>query len=136
MEGNGEGAAAGSRQHDSRYLFFWFEAILLQLVSCVKCGQPATKLLSRCHQIFATLLTVYVFFLLFLAGRYWTWADEPSSCWAAHPAPLPSDVRHRSDLAALAGGDRGASAAQKTRLEQQQRADRKLREAAGVFEHH
>jgi hypothetical protein len=68
-------------------------------------------------------------------GSYWTWSEEGSSTWAAHPAPLPSDSRHRSDLAALAAGDRGAAAAQKTRLEQQQRADRKLREAAGVFEH-
>ena len=51
------------------------------------------------------------------------------------PSPLPSDVRYRQDLAALAGGDLEGAQARKELLEKQQRVDRKLRETAGVFEH-
>ena len=49
---------------------------------------------------------------------------------------LPSDAEARRDLRALQRGDREAAQRLKEEMEVEQRADRKLREAAGVFEHH
>jgi hypothetical protein len=67
--------------------------------------------------------------------RYWTLNEATSQRWVPAPAPLPSDLRFRQDLAALAGGDQAAAQHWKEVLEQQQRSDRKLREEAGVYEH-
>eukprot|EP00775_Hariotina_reticulata_P005712 gene5712-5952_t len=53
--------------------------------------------------------------------------NEPAS------ADAPDD--YRQDLSSLAEGDLAAAQHWKEVLEQQQRADRKLRESAGVFEH-
>jgi hypothetical protein len=75
--------------------------------------------------------------------RYWTLAETKPSEWVAPPkgvgapaAGLASDARARRDLRALQDGDRERSQLVKEEMEVEQRADRKLREAAGVFEHH
>lgn len=62
-------------------------------------------------------------------------ADGTPQRWQVLPQPLPSDSRFRQDLAALAQGNQEQAQHWKEVLEQQQRSDRKLREAAGVFEH-
>jgi hypothetical protein len=67
--------------------------------------------------------------------RYWTLTEAQPQRWRVDEAPLPSDLRFRQDLAAVASGDQAGAQHWKEVLEQQQRADRKLREAAGVFEH-
>lgn len=66
---------------------------------------------------------------------FWTLSDSAPTRWHVPEQPLPSDVRCRRDLASLAEGDMDGAQHWKEVLEQQQRADRKLREAAGVYEH-
>lgn len=68
-------------------------------------------------------------------SRYWTLAEAKPQHWEVLQSPLPSDLRYRQDLAALAAGDLDKAQHYKEVLERQQRSDRKLREAAGVFEH-
>ncbi|GBF92151.1 hypothetical protein Rsub_04498 [Raphidocelis subcapitata] len=70
--------------------------------------------------------------------RYWTLAESRPSLWGppSAGAPLPSDAGARRDLRALQEGDRERSQKVKEEMEVEQRTDRKLREAAGVFEHH
>lgn len=67
--------------------------------------------------------------------RYWTLAEAKPQHWDVLQDALPSDLRFRQDLAALAAGDLEQAQHYKEVLERQQRSDRKLREAAGVFEH-
>jgi GAF domain-containing protein len=67
--------------------------------------------------------------------RYWTLAEAKPQHWQAHENALPSDLRFRQDLAALAAGNLEQAQHYKEVLERQQRSDRKLRETAGVFEH-
>ncbi|KAG1669308.1 hypothetical protein FOA52_014869 [Chlamydomonas sp. UWO 241] len=50
-------------------------------------------------------------------------------------APLPSDCRHREDVATLRAGDQPASQEWKYKLEHLQRDDRKLRKDGGGYEH-
>ena len=64
--------------------------------------------------------------------RCWTLLEEPPAEWEPLPNPLPSDCRYREDLTLLLAGDVKASQAAKEALEQRQRADAKLRKAAGV----
>lgn len=63
--------------------------------------------------------------------RVWTLAEEPVHPWEADPNPLPSDCRFREDLRLLAVGDVEGAQAAKERLENQQRADAKLRKGGG-----
>lgn len=67
--------------------------------------------------------------------RYWTLSEAKPQHWEVLQQPLPSDIRYRQDLAALAAGNLDQAQHYKEVLERQQRSDRKLREAAGVFEH-
>lgn len=67
--------------------------------------------------------------------RFWTLTEATPQHWEVLPSPLPSDVRFRQDLAALASHDLEGAQHYKELLEKQQRADRKLRETAGIYEH-
>lgn len=69
------------------------------------------------------------------ACRFWTLTEAKPQHWEVLSSPLPSDVRYRQDLAALASGDLEQAQHYKELLEKQQRGDRKLREAAGVIYH-
>ncbi|KAG2435871.1 hypothetical protein HXX76_007066 [Chlamydomonas incerta] len=62
--------------------------------------------------------------------RYWSIAKETPDSWRPMPDPLPSDSRYRQDLVVLAGGDMKGAQAAKEALENRQRHDKKLREAA------
>ncbi|WIA33504.1 hypothetical protein OEZ86_006630 [Tetradesmus obliquus] len=67
--------------------------------------------------------------------RYWTLAEATPQHFAPAARPLPSDLSLRPDLKAVAAGDMDAAQRHKEAGEHQQRSDRRLREAAGVFEH-
>lgn len=73
--------------------------------------------------------------LLALCCRYWTLSEANRQHFKPASNPLPSDLQYRQDLAAVAAGDMAAAQRYKEEGEQQQRADRRLRESAGVFEH-
>lgn len=60
--------------------------------------------------------------------RLWTWATEVCKRFSPVETPLPSDSRFRQDLAALREGDMAEAGRWKVLLEQQQRADKALRE--------
>ncbi|KAG2433146.1 hypothetical protein HYH02_012847 [Chlamydomonas schloesseri] len=62
--------------------------------------------------------------------RYWSINKEVPDSWRPVPDPLPSDSRYRQDLVVLAGGDMKGAQAAKEALENRQRHDKKLREAA------
>lgn len=69
--------------------------------------------------------------------RYWTLAETQPQHWGAPAGSvLPSDAGARRDLRALKAGDREGAQRVKEEMEVEQRNDKKLREAAGVFEHH
>jgi len=71
--------------------------------------------------------------------RYWTLTESAPSKWVPPGKGgrvLPSDASVRRDLRALKGGDPSLAQKEKEEMEVEQRADKKLREAAGVFEHH
>jgi hypothetical protein len=70
--------------------------------------------------------------------RYWTLAESKPKPWLPPSAGrvLPSDASSRRDLRTLKTGDFEAAQRVKEEMEVEQRADRKLREAAGVYEHH
>lgn len=59
--------------------------------------------------------------------RVWTLLEEAAEAWQPVARPLPSDCRHREDLALLAAGEVKESQRAKELLEQRQRADAKLR---------
>ncbi|KAF5838591.1 hypothetical protein DUNSADRAFT_2575 [Dunaliella salina] len=61
--------------------------------------------------------------------RLWTWATEVCERFSPIETPLPSDSRFRQDLVALHEGDMAEAGRWKVLLEQQQRADKALREA-------
>ncbi|MEW5319702.1 MAG: hypothetical protein WDW38_010840 [Sanguina aurantia] len=68
--------------------------------------------------------------------RLWDIRTSPLSPAIAVPAALPSDCRHRQDLVHLKAGDQAASQEWKLKLEDAQRADRKLRKEGGGFAEH
>ncbi|GLD93352.1 hypothetical protein PINS_up001944 [Pythium insidiosum] len=59
---------------------------------------------------------------------YWHVESEPAFAHTPVDDPLPSDSRFREDLIALKNGDIALAQAEKLRLEELQRADRKIRE--------
>jgi hypothetical protein len=69
------------------------------------------------------------------AARYWTLAEATPQHFKPAASLLPSDLSLRPDLKAVARGDMDGAQRYKEEGEHQQRADRRLREAAGVFEH-
>ena len=73
----------------------------------------------------------WVGFIDFDEVRYWDYRSCDKAPICAPTNVLPSDSRNRADRNALAAKDIKVAQAHKTRLEQQQRAERKLREAAG-----
>ena len=64
------------------------------------------------------------------ARRFWTLSEEVEEEWQPVASPLPSDCRHREDLALLAAGDLASSQRAKELLENAQRRDKKLRTEA------
>ncbi|KAI8464605.1 MAG: hypothetical protein J3K34DRAFT_371908, partial [Monoraphidium minutum] len=70
--------------------------------------------------------------------RFWTLSEAPPRRWAPAAAgdALPSDAGARRDLRALKEGDRLRAQKVKEEMEVEQRADKKLREAAGIIDHH
>ena len=62
--------------------------------------------------------------------RYWNLLGQAPDLWQPDPNPLPSDGRFRQDLAVLLTGDIKGSQMWKEKLENMQRADKKLREVA------
>jgi hypothetical protein len=69
----------------------------------------------------------------FDGAKYWerdaTWVREVP-LESVKTEPLPSDCRFREDLVALKAGDEETAQREKTRIEEDQRRDRKLRAAA------
>ncbi|KAJ9524250.1 hypothetical protein QJQ45_008429 [Haematococcus lacustris] len=64
--------------------------------------------------------------------RCWTLANEKPGTWQAVADALPSDSRYRQDLKLVKAGDIKEAQAWKEALENVQRRDKKLREAAGA----
>ena len=60
-------------------------------------------------------------------ARHWTLLEEREEEWAPVAEALPSDCRHREDLALLAQGDVAQAQRAKEALEERQRRDKKLR---------
>ncbi len=75
-------------------------------------------------------------YVSFGGKRYWS-VTEPHDRWRPAPNPLPSDCRFRQDLVQLAAGDLKEAQRAKEALENMQRQDKKVREAAwGGARHH
>jgi hypothetical protein len=87
------------------------------------------------HKTFSTNCIAVFLLLLLLPARYWTLAEATPQHFQPAANPLPSDLSLRPDLKAVARGDMAAAQRHKEEGEHQQRADRRLREAAGVYEH-
>jgi hypothetical protein len=63
-------------------------------------------------------------------------SEEKPLSWEPVANALPSDSRFREDLALVKAGNIKAAQEWKEKLENAQRKDKKLREAAGVGSHH
>ncbi|KAG2492188.1 hypothetical protein HYH03_009436 [Edaphochlamys debaryana] len=69
-------------------------------------------------------------------ARYWSVDKEVADQWRPIADPLPSDSRYRQDLVVLAGGDVKGAQRAKELLENMQRNDKKLRDAAAGTTRH
>jgi len=74
----------------------------------------------------------WVGFIDFDKVRYWDYRTTDKSPSSAPASVLPSDSRKRADRNCLVAKDFRAAQGHKTRLEEQQRKERHLREAAGT----
>ena len=73
--------------------------------------------------------------LTYLPGhRYWTLLDVQPDKWVQTQPLLPSDCSKRLDLQTLLSNDMVAAQDMKTKLENLQRSDAKIRKAAGSLE--
>jgi hypothetical protein len=96
----------------------------------IACSAFTKRLLPAGDTLFQSVV-----FDVCVSCRYWTLAEAKPQHWEVPDSPLPSDIRFRQDLAALAACDLHKAQHYKELLEKQQRADRKLRETAGIYEH-
>jgi hypothetical protein len=69
--------------------------------------------------------------IAFNSVPYWTLKDDKGFKVIEEENPLPSDVRYRLDLQALARGDLEEAQRLKEEMEENQRNDRKLRKSMG-----
>lgn len=102
------------------------------------CSQPALVFtVLEWHFTSSDLRRLFFYTIpcVLVPRRYWTLAEAKPQHWEVLDSPLPSDIRFRQDLAALAACDLDKAQHYKELLEKQQRADRKLRETAGIYEH-
>eukprot|EP01024_Parvocaulis_polyphysoides_P035289 TRINITY_DN3124_c1_g1_i1.p2 TRINITY_DN3124_c1_g1~~TRINITY_DN3124_c1_g1_i1.p2 ORF type:complete len:247 (-),score=31.52 TRINITY_DN3124_c1_g1_i1:586-1326(-) len=83
-------------------------------------GQGQEKVLSECSGSWCSHID-------FDGERFWTLKKERLSEWIPIEDKIPSDCSNREDLVFLAAGDQEQSQKGKIKLEQLQRADRKLR---------
>ena len=98
----------------------WFEGVIEQY-------DPANP--EQEGQVLSQVEGSWVGFVDFDKVRYWDIRTTEKMAMWAPPRPLLSDSRNRSDRNYLAAKDIKKAQAEKIRLEEQQRYERKLREA-------